>query len=243
MTCDEFEDRLNDLLDLRVQPQADPLLTAHAGDCDDCWSRLAGSRVLLRGLAKLSPPPLARDFSARVVAQVAEPQMPAQSPARFWLACGVLLSSAAAALLAISIVWYARRGGEGLAGRTTETRPAAGGGPARRQRGFAAAVPGKVGTKTGSFAGGGDLLIEAPRLPGHLRDYQGAIDQLAVALPETARQLDQVDQLAPGFRPLRLSLTVVWDTLCRTIPGAHAEEPTQARSRTSYWTLDPMRVA
>jgi len=250
MNCSDFEDRLNDVLDERGHPQADPLLAEHADECDDCRTRLAGSRVLLRGLAKLSTPSLflpiqSRDFAQRVVAQVHQPPL-ATAPrpaARFWLACGVLLSSAAAALLAISIVWYARRGGEGLARGTNEPRPELQTGPARRLRGFAAALPGKVPAKASNFAAGGDLLIEAPRLPDHLRGYRGAIDQLAIALPQTARQLDQVEQLAPGFRPLRLSLEVVWDTLCRTIPGAHGDDPTPPKQRTSLHTLVDSSIA
>ena len=245
MNCDDFENRLNDVLDERGQPQADPLLAEHAGECDDCRTRLAGSRVLLRGLAKLSTPPLSRDFAQRVVAQVHQPPL-ATAPrpaARFWLACGVLLSSAAAALLAISIAWYARRGGEGMAREVREPRPELQSGPNRRQHGFAAALPGKVPAKASNFAAGGDLLIEAPRLPGHLRGYRGAIDQLAIALPQTARQFDQVEQLAPGFRPLRLSLEVVWDTLCRTIPGAHGDDPTPPKQRTSLHNLVDSSIA
>src|SRR5262245_56170237 len=108
MNCDEFDHRWNELLDERLNPEADPALTAHAAGCDDCRARLVGSRVLVRGLSRF-PVPRA-DFSRRVMAAAAAPPAQVRSASRFWLAGGVLLASAAAALLAISIVWYARRG-------------------------------------------------------------------------------------------------------------------------------------
>ena len=79
---------------------------------------------------------------------------------------------------------------------------------------------------------GGQWIIEAPRLPQHLRNYRGALGELALAIPEAARQLDYVDQMSPSFRTLRVSLGEIWDTLCRTIPGARStpDEPPAHRA-------------
>ena len=52
--------RLRSRLPARQRPRVE------LSECDDCRTRLAGSRVLLRGLAKLSTPPLSRDFAQRV---------------------------------------------------------------------------------------------------------------------------------------------------------------------------------
>ena len=130
MNCEEFEQRLNDVLDRRGQPEADEQLGAHAVDCSECRTRLSGARVLLRGLARLSTPALPRDFSRRVVAEVL-PRPPAgnQGASRWWLAGGVLLASAAAALLAVSLIWYARRGGEAINVAARDPAPPATGRP------------------------------------------------------------------------------------------------------------------
>jgi hypothetical protein len=241
MHCDQFELRLNEVLDERANPELDPSLTAHAADCDDCRVRLVGSRVLLRGLARLAVPPLPADFSRGVVAQVAEPQPEWRPKSRLWLAAGVLLASAAAALLAISLVWYARRGGHDLARGSDRPAPELRTGVPRRNRNFATVLPGKSvlpgknRRPTEDFAAtGGEWLIEAPRLPTRLRGYRGAIDNLALALPQTAEQLNQVEHYAPGFRPLRVSLELVWETFCRAIPGARPDEP-QHPQRTGQW--------
>jgi len=80
-------------------------------------------------------------------------------------------------------------------------------------------------------------------LPERLREYRGAIDNLAIALPGAAEQLDQMEQLAPGLRPFRLSLALLWNTLCRTIPGACSEEPAEPRERTSDWNPGRSQIA
>lgn len=235
MHCPEFEDRLNEVLDHRGDPAAEERLAAHAADCAACRTRLVGARVLLRGLSKLGVPPLPRGFAGRVVAQVGErPATRRRGASRWWLAGGVLLTSAAAALLAVSLVWYARRSGDNVATRASD--------PPAEMR---AALPrGKKLRRGNSYAmTGGDLLIEAPRLPERLREYRGAIDNLAIALPRTAQQLDQMEHFAPGLRPFRLSLALLWDTLCRAIPGIRSDEPVEPRERTSLWPWSSSQIA
>jgi len=224
MQCQEFEDRWNELLDERGCPQADPRLAAHAGECESCRGLLTGGSLLLRGLTQLPIPPLGREFARRVVTQVAsdrESSVTARPASRAWLAVGVLLASAAAALLAISLVWYARRGGDHVAG--------GGNRPAVVNRSAPGASPRRRGP---AYAFGGQLLLSAPRLPS-FQNYRGAIDNLAVTLPQTVEQLDQMERLAPGIRPVRLSLAMFWQTLRRSIPGSCSEEP--AHPRTTSW--------
>ena len=88
-----------------------------------------------------------------------------------------------------------------------------------------------------------DLLLEAPRLPTRFRTYRGAMDELAVAFPGAALRLDEMEHLAPGIRPLRASLAMIWDTLCRTIPTARGDAPRPQRGRTSLSPFESMRVA
>src|SRR5687767_4855433 len=107
MQCHEFENRLNAVLDDRSEPQADPRLAAHARDCPPCRRLLAGQRTLFTGLRRSMAPPLKAAFAQQVVARAgtSKPVGVSPAPSRVWLAVGALLASAAAALLAVSLVW------------------------------------------------------------------------------------------------------------------------------------------
>src|SRR5262245_49888473 len=131
-------------------------------------------------------------------------------------ALGVALTSAAAMLMAISAVWYVHRpelsvvdGNAAPARFTSGSRfpqfafPIA---PFFGQKPVAPPAPAAKITIA-------DVLLESPRLPSRLHGYCGALDELAFA-----EHLDEFEQFAPAIRPLRASLAVIWDTLCRTIP-------------------------
>jgi hypothetical protein len=88
---------------------------------------------------------------------------------------------------------------------------------------------------------GSDWLIEAPRLPEHLR---GSLDNLVVTILETVERLDQMQQRAPGMRPIRISLTKIWDTFYSAIPGgAPSNGKPPLKGRTSLFTQDLLRFA
>jgi hypothetical protein len=217
MHCREFEERLNDLLDERERPADDRQLAAHAAQCGPCRQALAGHDALLSGLARAATPPLGRDFARRVIAATSAGPAPGRvhSAQRGWLAIGAALASAAAMLIGLSLAWRAR-----------DSDPAAIAGPTTASRGRPSLT-------------GADLLIQAPRFPNHVRT---SFDELAIALPGAVDRLDEVEQIAPGIRPLRVSLFLIWDTLCRTVPGVRDSEP-QPRERTTHWALELMRVA
>src|SRR5436190_4347620 len=109
MHCHEFEERLNARLDDRGNPAADGRLAAHAADCEGCRQLLADHASLFAGLSRMNTSALRRDF-ARCVVAAAAPAMPPvaarRSVGRTWLALGADLASAAAMLLAISLVWH-----------------------------------------------------------------------------------------------------------------------------------------
>src|SRR5262245_172997 len=129
MNCQEFEHRLNAILDERGDPTTDSRLLAHARYCPQCRELITGQRLLLSGVRKLTMPELGEDFSRRVMAQVVVRPAAVVSAGRAWLALGVILASAAAVLLAVSVVWYARHRGAQFARK--EPSPAHIAGPAR----------------------------------------------------------------------------------------------------------------
>jgi hypothetical protein len=244
MHCQEFEQRLNAMLDQRSSPSADARLAGHAARCEACRRLLAGHEALLVGVSRLAPPAIRRDFAHRVVAAAALPPVPAalpQRPRRRWLAAGTALASAAAMLIAASLVWYAQHNGPAgsAPGEAARQSFVASG---RRAGGFAMThVPSNraAPSRKKPAMTGGDWLIQAPRLPDHFRN---SFDELAVALPGAVERLDEVEQIAPGIRPLRLSLSMIWDTLCRTIPGAREVE-SKPRQRTSLVRIEPAQLA
>jgi hypothetical protein len=227
MQCREFENRLNAVLDERRWPATDPLLAAHAMHCDECRQLLSLQAALIDGLSRRNLPPLPRDFAGRVVAAAGRDDAPVlvarQRTSRAWLAIGAMLASAAMMLLAVSLVRIARRGDRMAVEHGNRESALVGKGPRQPSR-LAAVQPG-VGRRMGALEqpgaiSGADWLIEAPRLPNRLREYRGAIDELVVSLPEAASRLHEVEQVAPGIRPLRATFSTIWETLSLTIPAA-----------------------
>ena len=245
MHCREFERRLNAALDERKRPEADTSLTAHAAECEDCRQFLEGQELLFVGLSRIAAPSLGCDFAPQVVAK-AEMKRSPMVPFRARLLVATCLGSAAAMLVALSTVWYARR-----SDAVAVQKSAAAASPivASRQGNPSLAMIQPGGPRRSVAPGGltpvtgADWLIEAPRLPGHLRNCRGAIDELAIVLPEAALRLDEMEQMAPGIRPLRAALSIVWDTLCRTLPGARVDSPRPSRDNTSLWWFEQVRVA
>lgn len=246
MHCSEFHHRLDALLDDREDPAADPRLTAHAADCDDCRQYLSEQTKLLASLSRLKVPQLEADFSKRVVALAVAEIRPARTPSplrRISWALGVALTAAAAMLMAISAVWYAhRRDLSMVAGNTAQAPfdplsprlPLISGILAPPRFGPKPVAPPAPTAKI-TIA---DVLLESPRLPSRLHGYRGALDDLAIA-----QHLEEFEQLAPAIRPLRASLAIIWDTLCRTIPTTRSDSSQPPRDGTGYFTTRPLCVA
>jgi len=243
MHCSDFHHRLDALLDDRQDPATDPLVAAHSARCESCCEYLHQQTALLASLSRLKVPALDSAFAQRVVALAAAEVRPARAPSPLrrisWAVC-VALTSAAAMLMAISVVWYAHR-----AELTVVDASAA---PARVTSGsgfprFAFLAPPYFGHKPvapparASKITIADVLLESPRLPSRLQGYCGALDELAIA-----QRLEEFEQLAPALRPLRASLAVIWDTLCRTIPSTHSDSSPPQRDDTGL-ILRPLSVA
>ena len=243
MHCREFEDRLQAILDDRRTPQRDPRLRDHAARCESCRQLLTDQAALLADFSRRHAPQPRADFSRRVVLAATVAPLRRNSARKTWLAIGTALASAAAVLLAVSLAMYSRPTSTAVVAQASLRRPIAAG---PRGRGFAITQPvlshQQISRAQMPQVTGADLILEAPGLPGRL-NYRGAIDELVTALPEAGHRLEQMEYVAPGLRPLRLSLSAIWETLCRTIPGSQQESPTTKPRRTSNWWLEPIRVA
>ncbi|MBI2827368.1 MAG: hypothetical protein HYX69_22060 [Planctomycetia bacterium] len=69
MRCDEFEIRLQQLLDERRGPDGDDRLAGHAACCEPCGALLSGCEALLEGVASWDTPVPTVDLVARVARQ------------------------------------------------------------------------------------------------------------------------------------------------------------------------------
>jgi hypothetical protein len=243
MQCQEFEDRLNALLDNRHDPHADSALAAHTGHCRACEEKLRGTLLVLSVLPRLDRPPLSAGFANGVLKQAAASSLLQARPAdrstaragKLWLAAAALLGSAAAVLLGLSIVWYARSGNE-ASGLAKDEQDGALHAVAIDERSLAGASP-QRGASGGGTLATANFLIEAPRIPDHVRGgYRGAMDNLANSLPETVEHLHDVERIAPGIRPIRITFVMLWDALCRAIPSSSDRSP--ERPRSSLWSPD-----
>jgi hypothetical protein len=67
------------------------------------------------------------------------------------------------------------------------------------------------------------------------------MDNLAISLPETVQRLDEVEHYAPGIKPIRISLGVLFETLWRALPGT--QDGDEQPARTSCLPFDLRRLA
>jgi hypothetical protein len=233
---------LNQVLDERGNPATDSRLTAHAARCDDCRQLLTGQAALFAGLERMPIAEVRPATALRIVQAACPPAIPPAPVGRHnWLAIGIGLATAATVLLAFSVLRLSRSREED---QVVATQPGAPWWKRTQQRGpgFAMFQPGarRAAKAPEARVGitGADLLIEVPRLPGHWRRYRVAIDDFVVALPDTALRLEEMEQLAPGIRPLRISLAMIWDTLCRTIPGSRGDASSRQPEQTGRWWIE-----
>jgi hypothetical protein len=226
MNCDEFEERIQRLLDRRLPLTEDKPVTRHAGACPRCHRTWQAYQDLTLGLDAWDPPTLDAGFAHRVVAIVAAaPPSPATRPGPLvrWAWAAV----AAALLLAL---WPTLRGV-----LTPESPSPSAPVPVAKN-----AEPQLPSPDPAALAGSwpqlgslrADLLSVAPSMVAEplSPDWQEWATNLA------RRPLQPVDGLADGLRPITTTLTVAIDVLRSTIPvsresRAKAESPDSANFR------------
>ena len=232
MNCIEFEDRLNDLLDDRLAPADDAALLAHAATCTECREMLAAQESLFHGLATLSRRTHAPEIGKQVLrelhttAHLAPPLPP--PPRRSWFS---LLVTAAAVLVAVGLsIWIVNRGGDRPIARNQ--------GPRGNNNGLAIVVkPGvkpsgksRPAAEVRSETAPSEGLVASPQkvgspTPAESEAYKQAMASLASASQWSSNpqwlhvETLDVEQYAPGIRPIRESFEVALDALLKTIPS------------------------
>ncbi len=200
MLCNEFDARVQKLLDERRSPEFDSDLLSHAEHCSTCHSQLATLTRLFDSLDILDVPDLPSDFAQRVVDSVNKPTLifsaPNSSTSRA-PAMWPLLAFAATLLLAtIPLSWYALNGPQIVAQPTSNKKPT----DALDQAGSARHAP-----STSSVASGGWLVTGATILELY---------------PEEVRQRHrlQVTRIADDLRPIATPFNAALTAIRRSIP-------------------------
>jgi len=227
MKCTDFENRLNDLLDARLSLHDDSALTAHATICADCRDLLSNHESLFRGLAVLSRRTVSPELGKRVLNEINAPAIvPPLPPAprRSWFS---FIATAAAVLLAVGLsIWIINRGGD----RPIARDPV----PRNNPNGLAIANPNRVPrpAETSKKPAPETIVVQPEQLPAHSPEEDEALRQIAsiATWSHTAQwpqveslDVGQVEQYAPGIRPIRESFEVALDALLRTIPSGRKD--------------------
>lgn len=219
MRCEQFEIRLQDLLDRRERPEFDPSLLEHAEVCRECQRLLAGQELLLVALEQPLPDDTDHQFVERVMAEAS-----AWPPRRVRLANAVLALAGLAALFLLMSVpaWKLPVSPEGhselaVAGDLEST-------PGGELAGDSRPQPRRDADPGASTPG--PFLAE---VPFHLDEYLSLLE-----FP--GENLQHVDQLAGGFRPLASSLSFAFDAFRRSFPlGRDPRGSDRGRSAAVAW--------
>lgn len=194
MRCDEFETRLQHVLDQRKVPEQDELLRQHARVCFNCQRILALQSQLFDGLELAVIPDLPEDFARRVVREVIPHAGRRRRPVPWTLA---LAAVAATLLLAVvPAAWSRFHKGPHVAS-------------ARRS-----AEPSPDGPRTDN------VVAEDHRAKRGEMWWKVPADSILELYPPEARLRHRqgVDEIANDLRPITTSFSAAITALRRTIP-------------------------
>ncbi|MCC7085233.1 MAG: zf-HC2 domain-containing protein [Pirellulales bacterium] len=179
MHCDEFENRLNDLLDRRITPDDDSRLRSHARHCPECAESMADYSALAAALKNLLPERPDESFPLAVMDQWSrERTISIRHRLMYW---AVPSLTAAAALLIAMTLWR---------GKPTN--------------------PNSVSIPTSN-------VVHSIGIPSGYDRLAKETQQLASLI--TTRQLEVMNELVEGIKPVTASFGAAYDALRRTMPG------------------------
>jgi hypothetical protein len=231
MKCTDFEDRLNELLDDRLSPQNDATLIAHANSCADCREVLVAHESLFRGLAVLNHRTVAPELGKQVLREFTAPVAPLPPLPTIKRSWFTILATAAAILLAVGVsIWIVNRNRNSR----IAVQPAPRGGhgnlaiikPGRSTKPQETVAPAPLVTHQPN------VVAERPRTAPTAEENEARQAMASLASQWSANaQYPQwshvetlnVEQYAPGIRPIRESFEVALDALLRTIPSGKKE--------------------
>jgi len=244
MTCDEFENLLQEVLDRRETPSADPFLSTHARVCTACQRKVTLYEALFDGLELAETPALGSDFS-RQASRAAKVR-------RRWTwkkTAGVCAAVAASLLVMVAIANRNHPGDPTDAPNrvaengSQESESRADRREQRRQNQREKANDsGSLAIGSPGSRGNDQARAEGPVVTnGQLDELLSGVreDFANVTLAETGAATARL----PGVRPLTSSLTAGFSAIRQTLPGGkneNAEPPKPQANR--FQPALPQRV-
>ncbi len=208
MQCDDFETRLQSLLDDRQPPERDASLQAHAAWCERCGQLLRTQEGLMRALRSVPVHP-SEDFSRRVIAEAKVGRASANQ--RPW-------ALVPAALVALAASWLIFMSGP-TAQNTSSTPISAEPRVAEQIR------PSNSGSELPQLVLSEGALSQEEQLDESLVALGSAVQEIFNRFSEAPfDELQSVDRITGGFRPIATTLNVAFDALRRTLPGQAPHE-------------------
>lgn len=223
MNCHQFEERLNDLLDERLPVGEDESLREHAAECTDCRESWLAQQQLVDFFHK-NRPRLRKEWSQQNAVAVVQPTKGSRSllDVRWLIVAGVGI--AAAVLLMFSPAW---RPTENLSGENSE-------GNLNRKKNAGLAVAQPVSPQTRAATNPNEISAQAPNFAmpfDQLIGWQQWVDRI----PDSLEEIEQVEEMSPGLRPLRSSFSLAFHALWRTFPTSREPREKSSEGAQKIW--------
>jgi hypothetical protein len=214
MQCEEFEPRINELLDERQQPRADARLAEHARECAACADMLAGYEQTLDIVRGAAPLEMDTDPAAEIVARV---QLATRRRMRLWTTV-VPLAVAASLLIALmpAIQMYFNQPEVEVADSTKSESDTPHDPPHKTDS--AVVVPDAAPPNDPN---GADIVRLAFDGLDAWEELKERLETEAVADPSGTKWADRLKPL----KPLTDTMAAALSAMGRTLPNAGGEEP------------------
>lgn len=216
MQCDEFEDRLNRLLDHRLSPDDDESLAFHARDCEECAGLFYAQQQLFTGLRMSSAQP-SIDLATRVVSQQ-HSELSRRRAA--WRNGGWAVLLASAASLG-GLALMALKTGDSPPEIVKKT-PVQG-----SQHGSGLAIAGVSRAKQ-------DKIATPAKADERLEVCFVVLENFATQISDSKEFDEMSESLEPSIKPIRSSFGLALDALRRTLPRGKETRPTKPDAGASW---------
>lgn len=221
MRCDEFRVRLDQLLDKRLDPERDWMLTSHANDCEACESELTGQQLLCEAIDLFDPPALSDSFADEVTAVVLRERQSARrkNSRVFWFAGIAVAASLLVGFFALNFASWRDNPQDQVGNQVVEPTGPRVASPNTRQ--------------------GQRLALNQPMISKSEPQARDLTPQATIPSTSDLRSLRYIESdEIPGVRPLKTSFGVTISLLKQTIPGRHSSAPKQpatSQVATQWW--------
>ncbi len=250
MQCDKFEARLHELLDRRSRPERDDVLRAHALSCPECQQVLEAQELLFDGLEFFECPEPSPDFAGRVLSQYQPPQ-----PVTNRIRTAVIAVGAVAAALLLLVIPMLRGGGgqfdNGASNSslvTTNSVNTRDDQPTIKPNAIenipspsnpVGLIADESLARTSPFV---DAQDEIPAddniLSSEYRELIAVWTEQLNLIPSD-QQMEPVDQISGGLRPIATSFSVAINLLRRTLPVGKEQPPQKPQAGILPGSADP----